>query len=403
MAKFYLGILLTFFGCFEGVAQRFTPTVQVLRTGGTTISYELPAGSINGRYKTLTVITEKGEQDFTPNDIDGFILENGKKYLSLPNRNSGEKSFYQIPIEGEVSLGYLDSHFYLIIDGTAVPLTLDSRSTGGNELRKNLRKTYLGVLHVGLGGCNPALDEQINETNLSYPSLEKLMISYFECKGLSYQLHGKEEKFVKVGMSVSGGVDRINSKLGGKMLTTAPLGWRAEVLASVEMEKFSPRIRAEFGLAYLEFEDRWRHGPPLSPGGERFFYEEVFKMSLIQIPAMFNYKLINLPAQEFYFGVGPKFNWVKKTTLSEISQYEFMQESPPHSISTRDRDPLYMVTNSRVGFMGKIGYAVKGKKLSPFLEIQYEVVSKLGFLTFFSREVYEYNFTSIGAKLGLRF
>lgn len=387
---------------FLGFCQSSKPRVTVF-VGGESKEYTLSKSTALVNYKILSVDSDGGSVDFSPSDIDGFLLENGKKYLAYPVRNSNEKIFLQVLFEGEISLGFFNSGYYLILNKEAIPLTEDSVGGQVNSSGASKRKTYLGVLHFAMDGCSEEVSSQINGTKLSFPSLENLFISYHECKGISYSVPGESQPYLGFRFSFGLGYSSLNSVVKPSISESRSSGLRVDAMVQFELNKFFPRLMPELGLAHTGFEDKWVFGKVLNPGQEQFYYEETYRMRLVEIIAVINYKIIDNASHELYLGVGPKYTFTTKNTISELSQYEFMRPEPPFAIIVRPRDPVLLEADNRFGFVSKVGYSRKLGKFSPFVEVQYDQVSKLGFLNFPLSSVYEYSLSSISGKLGFKF
>ncbi len=348
---------------------------------------------------------EDGSQKaFTPADISSFVFPDGRKFISTKIRGSQELIFMQLPFEGEVSLGYYGNIFHLLVKYEAIPLTVDSRADFASESRQLKRKTYLGVLHFGLGGCKEEVNAQINETNLSYPALEKLLIAYHECKGIPYQVHGNDQKSLKVGFSAAIGYSQIQPNLDEVRYLTQPAGARIEVLVNFVSQKFTPRLRTETGFAFTQFDQLWGIGMRnLPPGKQQDRYEEVAQIRAIDIPFLVNYSLIKSNNHDLYLGLGFKFTVHQKELISEISQFELRQESPPYDLATRPKDPIFINMDNRPGGLVKLGYSIKVSGLALFTEIQADRIAKAGFLQLTNQGLAVYSYNSFTGKIGVRF
>lgn len=356
------------------------------------------------QYKELVVLEESVPKTYFPKDLTSFVLPDGRKFVSTQVRGSQGRVFMQLPLEGKVSLGFFGNTFHLIVDDEAIPLTVDSRSDFASESRELKRKTYLGVLHFGLGDCDEKIDSQINETNLSYPALERLLIAYHGCKELPYQLHGKDQKFLKVGFSAALGYSQIQSDLERVRYLTQPGGLRGEVMLNFVSEKFSPRIRTEIGFALTQFDQLWGIGlRDLPPGQQQNRYEELAQIRAIDIPFVVNYSLMKSEKNDVYFGLGLKFTVHQKEIISELSQFEFRQEIPPFDLATRPKDPILLNMDNRQGVLIKLGYSMKISRFAVFSEIQADRIVKAGFLQLANQEISEYSYNSFSGKVGIRF
>lgn len=376
----------------------------VVSQNGQSKTLQLISNPDQRQFKELLVAEGSSQTSYSPEDLSSFVLPDGRKFVSTKIRGTQERGFMLIPVEGEVSLGFSNSVYHLILQDEAIPLTVDSRSEFGSESSQLKRKTYLGVLHFALDGCSDEVDAQINDTNLSYPSLEKLLVAYHECKGLTYQIHGENQKFLKVGFSVAGGYSQIQPSFGEIRFLSQPGGLRLELMANFAFQKFSPKVRTEFGIAFTQFEQYWGSGRrELPPGQEQNRYEETARISAFDIPFVVNYSLLKSDKQDFYVGLGLKFTIHRKELVSELSQYEFRQVSPPNNLITRPLDPILMTTDNRPGVLAKLGYSRKVGSLALFTEVQVDRVAKAGFLQLTTQAPNEYSYSSFIGKLGVRF
>lgn len=356
------------------------------------------------QYKELIVLEGNVQKTYFPMNLDSFVLPDGRKFVSTRVRGSQGRVFMQLPFEGKVSLGFSGNTFHLIVDDEAIPLTVDSRGEFASESRQLKRKSYLGVLHYGLGNCNEGVSAQINETNLSYPALERLLIAYHECKGIPYQMHGKDQKFLKVGFSAALGYAQIQPDLEEVRYLTRPGGLRGEVMLNFVSEKFTPKIRTDLGFALTQFEQLWGIGlRDLPPGKQQNRYEEIAQIRAIDIPFLVNYSLIKSEKNDVYVGVGFKFTIHQKKLISELSQFEFRQEFSPFELATRPRDPILLNMDNRQGVLIKLGYSINVSGLPLFTEVQVDRIVKAGFLQLSTLEVPEYSYNAFSGKVGVRF
>lgn len=386
----------------NGFSQSSSQNV-IVYSGGKSQEFTLSKSSSQASFKVLTVDGDGGSKDYTPTEIDGFLLGNGMKYLSFPIRGSQEKVFFKILFEGEISLGYHAYNFFLIKDQEAILLSEDSGAGGNIHTAGAKRKTYLGVLHFAMDGCSEYVTSKINSTRLSFPSLESLLIAFHDCKGVSYRIPGASESYIDFGISLAIGYALLDYTLKPSSFDYQTHGMRVELMGQFGLNKFIPRLLPEVGVAYSGFEDTWVFGRDLNPGQEQTYYEETYRMRLFEILVVFNYKLIAAEKQELYIGLGPKYTIPNKKSLSEISQYEYMQPTPPNTIIVRPRDPVLLEMQSKLGYLAKLGYARRIGKYSPFFEVQYDRVSKFGFITLPFSQVYEYSLYSVTGKVGVRF
>ncbi|SFO62407.1 hypothetical protein SAMN04488519_109110 [Algoriphagus ornithinivorans] len=401
MVKYLLIVLGFFLSLQQSNGQNSQVKVFV---NGANQNYSLAPQGLASAYKVLKVITPEGIVSFSPTEIDGFEFENGKKYSSLKERNSGAKQFFQVLIEGAVSLGYYESNYYLMFDEEAVLLREDNRLARMEQSRREKRKSYLGVLHVALRGCTPDFIDKINSTSLSYPSLEKLLVSYHHCSGKNYEIIGEKEKYVDFGVSVAFGVSSFSDNMISNGTGDQRFAFRPEVLLTMDFNKLSPRMRAEVGVGFFSVRDSWIHAPELNPGGQRERYEEEFRIRNIQIPGYLTYRLIQRPKQDLYFGLGLSMNFLKKEMISEASEYEFMQDWEPYRVITRPRDPVLLVLDPiRFGGIVKLGFSKQINQKWSFFELHYESLPKIGTLDFEASDVRKYSMRGFSGKVGLRF
>ena len=402
--KFYkpaIVILLCFFSQLLW-AQKASKVLVI--KGGQSVEMSYLGETDFSFFDQLKVIDGGLEKSFDPAQIDGFKFENGRYFLSKKVRGTEERYFFQIPFEGEKSIGVIKSGYYLILGDEAILLSVDSRENTSMVSRELKRKTYLGVLHYALDDCSPEITEMVNGVNLSYPSLEKVFIAYHECKGLEYELHGKSIPFFKPGFSASVGFGSINQKMDPLIFTTQGSAPTFEILIDLIFQKFSPRTKAQLGASLLSFEDTWRVSDDgFIPGQAREFYQEEFKMKLIKLPAVFTYNVIHKEKQSLYLGAGITYSIAKKESISEISQWEFNSPYEENTIITRPRDPVLLDTRNTSGYLWKLGYRRKVKSSWISTEYQFDKFSNLGYAVLTSDIIYKYSMSMNSLKIGVSF
>jgi hypothetical protein len=355
-------------------------------------------------FDQLKVIDNGEEKSFDATQIDGFKFENGRYFLSKKLRGTEERFFFQIPFEGEKSLGVLKSNYYLILGDEAIFLTVESRGNTNTESRELKRKSYLGVLHYAMDDCSPEIVEMINGVNLSYPSLVKLFTSYHSCKGLDYQLHGKTIPFFKPGISAAIGFGSLNQTMDPLEFMDQGVIPTFEVMIDLVFQKFSPRTKVQLGVSYMSLKDQWSSPDfNFNPGNEREWYQEEFNLNIIKLPISYNYNIIHKENQKLYVGAGISYSIVKKESISEISQWEFNSPYIENTIITRPRDPVLLDSKNTYGFLGKVGYKRKVKSTWIFSEIQFDRFSNLGYTVFSDFEIYKYSISLSSLKVGISF
>ncbi len=371
---------------------------------GQSIEMTLEGESDFSFFDQLHVVENGKKTSYDPNQIDGFRFENGRYFLSKKVRGTEERYFFQVPFEGEKSLGVLRSGYYLILGDEAIILSVESRENTNMVSREQKRKTYLGILHYAMDDCNPEITEMINDVNLSYPSLEKLFIAYHSCKNLPYQVHAETIPFFKLGVSASVGLGILNQRMSSLVFENQSGVPTFEILADLIFQKFSPRTKVQLGVSSLSFEDTWSvEDVNFNPGDERLWYQEEFKLNIIKLPAIINYNFLHKETQSLYGGVGLTYSLVKKESISEVSQWEYYSPYSTDQIITRPRDPVLLDQSNTFGFIMKAGYKKKFNSIWAFAEVQFDNFSNLGYAVLNSSNPSKYSMSMNIFKIGLGF
>lgn len=245
---------------------------------------------------------------FTPAQIEGFELENGRYFVSRVLPDVKEKVFAQVIFSGRFNLLLYVDKYYIenpleILELKSIPLvTVDEREVD------RVNTSYIRVLSDHMAGyCGSKLKLDIIETRLLEEDLVRILTKYHKCEGLSYTLYVEKIPQVVLRPMILGGFSHhaLSPKSVGYSRTDEiedPLAVNLQGILRFFPSRKYPRLSFDLGLGYSTFKSSLHS--ELVVGQTTYASDSNLDYSSLYVPGFVNYSFVRVRRTNFYGGVG---------------------------------------------------------------------------------------------------
>lgn len=280
----------------------------------------LPSGlKVNGiivrsfdqqQFTSIKFTSLLGEESvYSPNQINGFGLENGRLFYSTLLPGEKEKVFAQQFLSGTLSLLGYKGNFY-ISNGREITY-LEAKYEETNISGKSVvsfRKPFLGTLNILMAGeCGTKLSGAVFTTQYSEQSLIDILVKYHLCEGRPYEVHVERIPVIRVSPFIMAGGGMMNSMVASryedrqdsfkKKLTPA-------ILVGLKGYNFRnmPKIGFDAGIGYTKTSNVVNSA--YQNQALKLTGTEEFSLSTVFAPFFINYSFQKNALMETYLGIG---------------------------------------------------------------------------------------------------
>lgn len=355
------------------------------------------------RYQKVKFEHQNGQTKiYTPEEVSGFMLDNGRYFRTESLPNEILKQFAQILFTGELDLLAFEDKYFLKVADEIRELGATFTSEVVNENLIQYRKPYISTLNSSLSGdCAVKLQNEILKTKFSETSLISTLILYHECKMLDYSVHVDKIPLLQVSAIVAAGYIRQFTK------PTATLTDRSDLFATnaftavqvgvrIHSYRKFPKAMVDIGLGYSvqnnSISSQWNEERTYVTGTEDFESYSWY------IPVYFNYSFINTLNYNVYFGVGATY---RKSYLT--SNFSMVDETVKFNNTTNlferpivQRDDEIVSPNIKMGAM-----LFNTRKVGVVFEVQAEYLPD-HFSFNLGQHQQQYNQFYLSALVGIR-
>lgn len=256
------------------------------------------------------VIFEKdGKQvTYTPEELEGFGLDNGQLFYSRVLPDGEELVFLQVMVSGAIELSKYRGRYFLDngsrfeeLKAKYEDVTINDRSV------KRFAKPYIATFkQFFLGECGVVRYSEIDKLPFGDQSFVRIVQEYLQCSNQSYEFHLSKIPLVLISPILGGGftyfsispeennLDRAN-QLGSNLGYMGFVGVRFHELRV--LPRFSTELRVAFSVFETELSSSYSNSNIVVTGSESI------KESAVYIPWSFQYSLIKQKQTELYFGL----------------------------------------------------------------------------------------------------
>ncbi|NHE57895.1 hypothetical protein [Cyclobacterium plantarum] len=347
MAKFFtIGIFCWVF-IYSSVNGQDAPSDYILTRDGVKLNGKIPRSFDFNSAGSIKFIDQEGREfQYSPNDLKGFGLSNGRTFESrfLPGKEESELFFLQIILRGKVSLFSYNSRFFIESEKDYLELT---ESSNQREVRGNLimtrRKRITGILNYMLyGPCGLQLQERIAKTNHTEGGYIDIIMKYHHCENLPYELLVEEIPVLRVswlGMA------------GGSLFQTYPvsLSDRTQHVFDTNFAPFlglgikldqwrrTPRIAFDLAVGYSWVKNKMN--AELNTQNYIYTATEEFTVNTITTPVFLDYLVLRSPRHEYYMGAGVVIRFNQFKSVGSIIDFKTKFEPVVVELS---EEPIYI-------------------------------------------------------------
>ncbi|AKP50549.1 hypothetical protein [Cyclobacterium amurskyense] len=362
-------------------------------------------------FNTITYIpfvsNEGVKTKYYPDDIQGFGLSNGRKFMSryIPDKEEDGMVFFQIIIKGKVNLLSYKNQYYIENEDYFLELHMvsEKKDLQGNLIRAKDRE-YMGYLSYMLfGPCGNRLQEKIASTNLSEHELISTFKLYYDCEQEPYELNVKNLPFVRASIIAGAGISFTQSNLTEDSFDEIPHVFDPQytpyINLGVKLDHWRrlPRFAFDTGIGYTK-----RDGVinmELFKPNQRYSATEEYSRSSFIVPIFINYLAYRSKNNEFYLGAGAV---IRTNTLeSKFSIVDHKITYEPVTVRLYEESVL-TYSSSKLSPAIKLGINfLYNRRFGIVSEFQLEHISKEYTIDLSSRQSY-YNSLVASYMIGFR-
>jgi hypothetical protein len=353
------------------------------------------------------ISTEGVKTNYYPEEIQGFGLENGRKFKSklIPENEEDGLVFFQIILSGNVSLLSYKNRYFIENEEYFLELhkISEKRDQNGN-LTSSKDREYMGYLNYMLyGPCGNRIQEKISSTNLTEHELISTFILYYECVQKPYELNVNNLPFVRASIVVGGGISYSQSTLTKDSFDKIPHVFDSYsspfISLGVKLDQWRRLSRFAFdsGIGYSKGENVINM--ELFKPNQRYSATEEFSIATLIVPIFINYLTYRTPNNEFYIGAGAVIRSNSMKSKFSIVDHKITYE--PFTVRLYE-EPVLTYSSSTFSPAIKLGVNFLYKRRYGIIsEFQLEHISKGYTIDLSSRQSY-YNSLIASYMIGFR-
>lgn len=339
---------------------------------------------------------------YSPEQIKGFGLDNGRYFLSTKLPETNESEFVQVLFSGRYQLLERRNTFYVDNGREIIELKVVQRKNqNGNE---TFLKLYISTLKfLFTGRCGLELAPKIERTRLEEQDLIEVFIQFHECEKLAYKVHVDKIPLVKMSPIIGVGAGMVSLKSQGSLEGRAAAlqsPYFFQITGGVQLHDFrkAPRLSLDLKAGFRMLSSTLlvsQSNESILVTGSQEFTQQTFLF-----PLTLNYTFLKRDALDFYLGLGGAFSF--HSLKSDEGLIDFTNLNAQETLLTQGN--LWEVKEKVFSPIFKVGSTIRvGSKNSMYTEIlgEYNKSSYLGYLLNQTGE--EYDSFSFSFNLGIKF
>lgn len=185
----FLGFVLTC--CWESVFSQTNQGDHLIHLDGNKVDGTVIRNYDHVQYRRVSFESGGQKSEFTPSQIHGFSLENGRYFESKTLPGIKEKVFAQVIFSGNFDLLFYAGKYYLQNPLEIVELKpVEKYSMTYQTDAEKIYNSYIGVLSRHMAGhCGVKLKKDIIRTRLFEDDLINILEKYHKCEDFTYTVH----------------------------------------------------------------------------------------------------------------------------------------------------------------------------------------------------------------------
>lgn len=346
----------------------------------------------------------KEKKSYSPNDIEGFGLENGRYFLSMELPEVNGKVFAQIIFSGKLSLISYKTRYFIDAGNQIIELKHSYKTIDefGNQVRKTNRKPYLGILNfVMSGNCGTQLQSSLVLTGYNEQDFIAIFQKYHLCEDLPYEIHVEKIPFLKISPVVGLGLN-----ISNQLNSFADIG-RYDVFennlfpmvqAGIKLYGFrkAPRFSFDASIGFTS-QNNTVNSEIIEPG-VNLTGTETYQLSSVFLPVFFNHSLFSNGNFETYVGIGGALRINKFE--SDFAMIDYHTENG--EVTLLIESPIFRVKNKIFSPAAKIGTHFRSKsRIGIISELQVDYLNDAYSIDMFQKAIY--NEIMFSFLIGVRF
>lgn len=272
-------------------------------------------------YSSIQFIHTSGTtKEYAANELQGFGLANGRVFVSKPAVYSNSQAFYQLLLQGKLSLFSLQGMFYIDNGEEMILLPKADKKELANSRTFSISKKYphIAILNIlTSGNCGVKLQELIASTRYLEQDFLDVLSRYHTCENLPYDI--VIDRVIKKIISpyVMAGVGQSNQMLNfrdAERIDAFVTGISPTLIVGIKGHQIRNRPRSGYNVGLgLAFQKYQIHTVQSNTSSQISGTQEFRSINLV-LPAFFNYTLTKNQSIELYVGVG---TWLGYSFIQE--------------------------------------------------------------------------------------
>jgi hypothetical protein len=262
------------------------------------------------QYKRVRFETVAGQsEEYTPSQLTGFSLENGRYFESKNLPDIQETVFVQVIFSGNFDLLFWAGKYYIqnpldIVELKPVEMYSMTYQTDAEKVHNS----YIGVLSRHMAGhCGMKLKNDIVRTRLFEEDLISMLEKYHKCEEAAYTIHVERipSRVVRP-ILMAGGT--YHSLLAQEVVHTRSdkfenaMAFNLQGLLRMRPSRRHPKMFFDLGIGYSSFSAfiDSEYGTTLTT----YVSREKMRYQRIYVPLFLNHSIVRREKIDFYGGLG---------------------------------------------------------------------------------------------------
>ncbi|GHB50861.1 hypothetical protein [Mongoliitalea lutea] len=259
-------------------------------------------------------------KEYTADEVQGFGLANGRIFVSKPWPNTNSQAFYQLLLQGRLSLLRLQELFYVDNGEELILLPKADKKELSNSRKFSISKKYphIAILNIlTSGNCGVKLQELIASTRYLEQDFLDVLSRYHTCENIPYDII--IDRIVKKIISpyVIAGVGQSNQLLNfrdAERIDAFVTGMTPTFIIGIKGHQIRNRPRSGYDVGLGVVFQKYQVNTVQSNPSSQISGTQEFRSINLVLPAFFNYTLTKNQSMELYMGIG---TWLGYSFLQE--------------------------------------------------------------------------------------
>ncbi|MGY6743832.1 MAG: hypothetical protein ACXIUQ_13925 [Cecembia sp.] len=259
-------------------------------------------------------------KEYTADELQGFGLANGRVFVSKPALTTNSQAFYQLLLQGKLSLLSLEELFYVDNGEELILLPKADKKELSNSRTFSISRKYphIAILNILTSGkCGIKIQELIASTKYYEQDFLDVLTKYHTCENLPYDIVIDRvpkkiiSPYVMVGLGQS---EQLLNFRNAERTDAFVTGVSPTFIVGIKGHQIRNRPKFGYdiglGVAFQEYQINTVQ----THSSRQISGTQEFRSINLVLPAFLNYTLTKNQSMELYVGVG---TWLGYSFLQE--------------------------------------------------------------------------------------